>query len=99
MKWNLVTIVESDVIVYLTGKELKYLVNHYCLKARHRLMFEYLGDALFRVLIMDANGVEVDYPKVISVSINIDEIEMPSKGGRGFEDEMPSVPCINYRRN
>ncbi|KAM7266113.1 hypothetical protein ACFE04_019497 [Oxalis oulophora] len=104
MKLNLLTNKRSDDTFNLTGKEIKYFINHYCHMSGHRLMFEYLDDALFRVIIMDANGVEIHYPKVNSVGINIEEIVIPTKEGGGFEEfclsmELMKIEEIHYPKS
>ncbi|KAM7266121.1 hypothetical protein ACFE04_019505 [Oxalis oulophora] len=99
MKWNLVTNKRSDDTFNLTGKELKYFITHYYLMSGHWLMFEYLEDALFRVIIMDANGVEIHYPKVNSVGINIEEIVILTKEGAGFEEFCLSMDLMKIEEN
>ncbi|KAM7272631.1 hypothetical protein ACFE04_027294 [Oxalis oulophora] len=67
--WNLVTRKNPDNTVSLTGAELKYFIKHYNVQTSYRLMFEYMDDGLFRLTIMDNIGVEIDYPKVVSIGI------------------------------
>ncbi|KAM7253172.1 hypothetical protein ACFE04_025790 [Oxalis oulophora] len=66
--------------------ELKIFIDHYKIRSGYRLMFEYLDEALFRVVILDADGVEIRYPKVRSVGINIEEIAIPTNEGTSFEE-------------
>ncbi|KAM7280266.1 hypothetical protein ACFE04_007400 [Oxalis oulophora] len=99
MKWDLVTNKRSDDTFNLKGKELKYFINHYCLMSGHRLMFEYLDDALFRIIIMDANRVEIHYPKVNTKGINIEEILIPTKEGAGFEEFCLSMELMKIEEN
>ncbi|KAM7275014.1 hypothetical protein ACFE04_016880 [Oxalis oulophora] len=73
MSWNLVTRKKPDNTVNLTLNELKYFINHYMIRTSFRLMFEYMDDDLFRVVIMDNLGVEIDYPKVISVGMTLND--------------------------
>ncbi|KAM7262003.1 hypothetical protein ACFE04_021080 [Oxalis oulophora] len=73
MTWNLMTQKKPDNIVTLTGNELKYFINHYMIRTSFRLMFEYMDDDMFRVVVMDNLGVEIDYPKIISVGMALND--------------------------
>ncbi|KAM7250051.1 hypothetical protein ACFE04_021934 [Oxalis oulophora] len=99
MKWNLVTSKIRDDTINLTGKELKTFIQHYSLRSDYRLMFEYLGEALFCVVKMDADGVEIHYPKVISVGINIEEIVIPTTEGAGFDEFCLSMELLKFEGN
>ncbi|KAM7265244.1 hypothetical protein ACFE04_002927 [Oxalis oulophora] len=73
MTWNLMTRKKTDNTVTLTGNELKYFINHYMIRTSFRLMFEYMDDDMFRVVVMDNLGVEIDYPKIISVGMALND--------------------------
>ncbi|KAM7261952.1 hypothetical protein ACFE04_021029 [Oxalis oulophora] len=73
MSWNLVTRKKPENTVTLTGNELKYFINHYMIRTSFRLMFEYMDYDMFRVVVMDNLVVEIDYPKIISVGMALND--------------------------